>query len=35
MKNVWHNAGMRSTMYMVATPVVLARQAIRGSRSRK
>lgn len=35
MKNVWHNAGVRSTMYLMATPAILARQAIRGSRTRK
>lgn len=31
-RNLWHNAGMRSTMYLVASPAIRARQAVRGSR---
>ncbi|MGI8825812.1 MAG: hypothetical protein ACR2JC_09225 [Chloroflexota bacterium] len=31
-KNIWHNAGVRSTMYLVASPLILARRAIVGSR---
>jgi hypothetical protein len=31
-KNIWHNAGVRSTMYLMATPAIALRRAIRGSR---
>jgi hypothetical protein len=34
-KNIWHNAGMRSTMYLFVSPAVRARQAVRGSRAKK
>jgi hypothetical protein len=34
-KNIWHNAGVRSTMYLMARPLTLARGAIRGSRPSK
>jgi hypothetical protein len=34
-KNIWHNAGVRSTMQLVASPLIMARSAIRGSRPSK
>jgi hypothetical protein len=34
-KNIWHNAGIRSTMYLMASPVIMAKRAIRGTRPAK
>ena len=34
-KNIWHNAGIRSTLHVVGTPVFLFKRAIRGSSAPK
>lgn len=34
-RNIWHNAGMRSTMYMMAAPVRLAGRPFSGLRDKK
>jgi hypothetical protein len=31
-KNIWHNAGVRSTMYLIASPVIIVHKAIRSTR---